>query len=311
MTTNFVYVGLLALGAFVGVSAVSLSDHIDSRGPESALSLGGGSACVEGTVSVTVTATNTKILQSGPADNMAATELFVEMTQANSKLVAMSNGGKSTVTSTYNIYSKLCFPQDPTAAQNVQTVQFLTHGGTLDNTYWDLGPSNSYVDAATTAGYATFSYDRLGTGRSDHPDPIQVVQASIQVEIAHVLVQMLRAGKVGGRSFKNVVGVSHSLGSGLTVGQTSRYPKDLDAVILQGISTSFTYAAAGIASTAMQIANTDPSKKFSGLANGYFTPAPVPQAIQFAFYRYPYFDPQGLISVPLVAFDPFKLISSK
>ncbi|KAI4250737.1 MAG: hypothetical protein LQ352_005272 [Teloschistes flavicans] len=248
--------------------------------------------CVGGPFDISVTGTNTKILQAEPANNMAATELFVEIDQANSTLVARSNGGNSTITGTYQIYGKFCFPRDQRLALKVVTLQFLTHGGTLDNTYWDLGPNNSYIDAATKAGYATFSYDRLGTGKSDHPDPIQVVQASLQIELAHLLVQGIRETRFAGRRYKNVIGVSHSLGSGLSVGQTSRYPEDFDAVILTGISTEFTFVATGTASTAMQIANTDPSNRFTGLANGYFTPAPVEQAIQFAFYRYPYYDQQ-------------------
>ena len=72
---------------------------------------------------------------------------------------------------------------------------------------------SSYVDAAADAGYATFSYDRLGVGASDHPDPIEVVQASLEVEVAHALIQALRDGVIGGNTFYKVVGIGHSLGS--------------------------------------------------------------------------------------------------
>ncbi|MCJ1245729.1 hypothetical protein MMC30_002933 [Trapelia coarctata] len=257
--------------------------------PKFISSAGGNAYCVTGIINVTVSATNEKILYSGPADNMAATELLVEFSQQNSTVGTRINGGPTVVTGTYGIFSKLCVPAKASAAANVQTVQFLTHGGTLDNTYWDLAPGYSYIDAAAVAGYATFSYDRLGTGMSDHPDPIQVVQVGVQVEVAHVLVQGLRAAHFGGWSFQKVVGVGHSLGTGLTQGVTTKYPKDFDAVILTGTSAYFGSVSIGVASTAQQIANTDPSGRFAGLANGYFTPAPVPQAIQFAFYRYPHF----------------------
>lgn len=217
----------------------------------------------------------------------------MEFTQVNSKVAASAIGGPSTVTGTFGIYSKLCFPADPALAKKVQTLQILTHGGTLDHTYWDIAPDYSYVDQAAAAGYATFSYDRLGTGLSDHPDPVQIVQLPIQIEIAHILIQKLRAGNIGDRSFEKVVGVGHSLGSALTQGVAAKYPKDLDALILQGTSTFFTYAFTGLASEDPQIANTDPSGRFKNLADGYHTPAPTPQAIQFGFYRYPGFDPKS------------------
>lgn len=246
---------------------------------------------------------------------MAATELYVELTQANSKLAAAAVGGPSTVTGTYGIWSKLCLPADPTSAKKVKTLQVLTHGGTLDHTYWDIAPGYSYVDQAAASDYATFSYDRLGTGLSDHPDPVQIVQLPIQIEIAHILMQKLRAGEIGDRSFEKVVGVGHSLGSAITQAVAAKYPKDLDALILQGTSTVFNYAFTGLASEAMQIAKTDPSGRFNNLADGYYTPNPSPQAIQFAFYRYPGFDPKSkfcLICLPTCSylmskqFSPFK-----
>ena len=246
----------------------------------------------------TVIATNTKILLTAPNTNPAVTEFYVELTQANSKLGATAIGGPSTVTGTYGIFSKLCLPADAASAKKVKAVQVLTHGGTLDHTYWDIAPGYSYVDQAVAAGYATFSYDRLGTGLSDHPDPVQIVQLPIQIEIAHLIVQLLRAGEIGDRSFKQVVGVGHSLGSAITQAVAAKYPHELDALILQGTSTVFTYAFTGVASEAAQIANTDPSGRFKGLADGYHTPAPVPQAIQFAFYRYPGFDPKSKLSSP-------------
>jgi pimeloyl-ACP methyl ester carboxylesterase len=104
-------------------------------------------------------------------------------------------------------------------------VQVLTHGTTLDSTYWDFATGYSYINAATAAGYATFSYDRLGVGSSAHPDPIQAVQAALQVEILHQLVVLLRAAPdLGGKLLKNVVGVGHSAGSTFTQAVSAKYP---------------------------------------------------------------------------------------
>jgi pimeloyl-ACP methyl ester carboxylesterase len=170
-------------------------------------------------------------------------------------------------------------------------VQVLTHGATLDSTYWDFATGYSYINAATAAGYATFSYDRLGVESSAHPDPIQVVQAALQVEILHQLVVLLRAAPgLGGKLFKNVVGVGHSAGSTFTQAVSAKYPNDFDAVVLTGITTSTASVSAAQAANCLAIANQQGSR-FSGLANGYFTVGSGILGVQFSYFRYPYFDP--------------------
>lgn len=261
--------------------------------PEPSHSAQGKAICVAGTVHISANASNTEILLTTPSNNSAVTEFYVELTQANSKLGATAVGGPHAVSGTYGIYTKLCLPVDPAAAEKVTTLQILTHGGTLDHTYWDIAPDYSYVDEAVAAGYATLAYDRLGSGLSDHPDPVQVVQLPLQIEILHVLVQKLRNAEIGGYSFKNVVGVGHSLGSAVTQGVAAKYPKDFDALILQGTSTNFNYAFTGVASEDQQIANTQSLPRFKDLADGYHTPADNQFAQQFAFYRSPGYNPES------------------
>ena len=129
---------------------------------------------------------------------------------------------------TYAINAKLCFPANVNPSE-VDTVQLLTHGGSLNSLYWDL-PENSYIDAAAAGGYATLAYDRLGAGQSDRPDPVQVVQAPLEIEISHLLTQALRDGSIDGKTkFKKVIATSHSSGNILTIGQSLKYPKDFDA----------------------------------------------------------------------------------
>ena len=251
-------------------------------------STGGGSQCIVGNVKVTVTSQNFAIDLPEPEDQLAATELVLERLQANSDLAARVVGAPRPVTGTYSIYSSLCFPADPEAARKMETVQFLTHGDTVSSTYWDIAPGYSYVDAVTEAGHAAFSYDRIGVGRSDHPDPVQVVQGPLQVEIAHALVTLLRKQHFGPHKFKKVVGVGHSAGSTVTQGVTTTYPEDFDAVILTGISTLATYVPLGVAALDLQIAS-QASSVFEGLPNGYLTQANA-IGIQFTFFRYPNFD---------------------
>lgn len=276
------------------INVMNLVDHDAASGSNFTvvgLSTGQGSRCITEDIKVTVTSTNLKINYSEPQTQMAITELTVEMLQVNSDQMKRLVGGPNLVTGNYRIHSSLCVPIDPEAAKRVETVQFLTHGDTLSSSYWDIAPGYSYIDAATAAGYATFSYDRIGVGKSEHPDPIQVVQAPLSVEIAHVLVTMLRNGQIGQQRFTKLVGVGHSAGSTVTQGVTTKYPRDFDAIILTGTSTIPTYVPLSIAAFNFEIANQG-SNIFRGLPNGYVTQANA-IGIQFSFFRYPNFDPES------------------
>ncbi|KUI67224.1 hypothetical protein VM1G_02947 [Cytospora mali] len=254
------------------------------------LSTGGGSTCISGDVTVSINTTGTRILYTAPQNQMAVTETFVEMYQTNSTFATnATSGGPSIISGDYSIFSKLCLPNDLANATRVKTVQLLTHGATLDHTYWDIAPGYSYVDVASAAGYATLSYDQLGVGNSDHPDPIQVVQATSQVAVTHALVGLLRGAHLGGFEFDNVVGVAHSAGSTLTQAITTQYPEDFDAVILSGTSTSAASVDLTVAAFNFINANTDPAPKLQHLPTGFLTQQTA-VGIQFAFYRYPNFD---------------------
>jgi hypothetical protein len=168
------------------------------------------SSLLNGKISVTASATNTKILYSVPSDQRNATGTIQRLLEIYPTIYTDTNGGPTVVSGTWSIASRLYFPANAAAAAKVTPVQVLTHGATLDSTYWDFATDYSYINAAAAAGYATFSYDRLGVGNPAHPDPIQTVQAALQVEILHQLVVLLRAAPgLGGKLFKNVVGVGH------------------------------------------------------------------------------------------------------
>ncbi|KAK5944713.1 hypothetical protein PMZ80_001913 [Knufia obscura] len=138
--------------------------------------------------------------------------------------------------------------------------------------------------------YTTFSYDRLGSGLSDHPDPIQTVQAPLQLEIAHELVQLLRTGGISNHTFENVVGVGHSFGSFQVAGLLSQYPDDFDAAVLTGFSTDRSGFAVAFAGVGLTIASQSQPLRFSDLSNGYFTSAAI-QGTQHFFFRESNFDP--------------------
>ena len=253
------------------------------------ISVGGRSRCFSGNINLTVTAQTFQITYAEPSNQLAATEFIVELLEVNSTLAQRVVGSPRPITGTYSIYSSLCVPANSTVARKVKTVQFLTHGDTLSSRYWDIAPDYSYVDAVTTAGYAAFIYDRIGVGKSDHPDPIQVVQGFLQVEIAHALVKWLRTNPIDQYKFSKFVGVGHSAGSTVTQGVTTKYPNDFDAIILTGTSTIATYVPLILAALNFQIAN-EVSENFRNLSNGYLTQANA-IGVQFSFFRYPNFSP--------------------
>lgn len=134
------------------------------------------------------------------------------------------------------------------------------------------------------------AFDRLGVGASDHPDPIQIVQVPTQVEVLHGIVSALRAGKLVGQAFKNVVGVGHSLGSIQTVGVAAAYPKDFDAVVLTGFSTNASAVPFVFADFNPTIASQNSPARFRGLANGYFVFNNQISDLT-AHWAYPFYDP--------------------
>lgn len=181
---------LFALSAgFAAVSAAPSNLFSGFEDPTIVCSAGGHATCVQGVIPVAASAMNTQLnFPAGfPANQSVVTETIVEFLQTNTPLPAQVEAAKVKVSGVYKIGAKLCYPvgQSP----NASLVQILTHGVGFDKSYWDFySASYSYQDAAAVAGYTTFAYDRLGIGASDHPNPIEVVQAQLEVSIAHSLV---------------------------------------------------------------------------------------------------------------------------
>jgi pimeloyl-ACP methyl ester carboxylesterase len=153
--------------------------------------------------------------------------------------VTISDGGPLNAA----VYGELCYR----GAVVPRTVQLTVHGSTYNHLYWDFPYQNtyySYVRAATLAGYATFNVDRIGAGQSSHPPGLEYDMAD-GARALHDVITKLRTGSpdTGGHAFSNVIYVGHSYGSIYGWAEVSRYPGDVDAVILTGmlhkISPSF------------------------------------------------------------------------
>ncbi|GAA4079305.1 alpha/beta hydrolase [Nocardioides kongjuensis] len=169
------------------------------------------------------------------------------------------------------VYGELC---SQGAVDASTPVQVLIHGGTYNHNYWDwpFQPERySYVRAATRAGFVTLNVDRLGYGRSDHPNPL-TLDFRVAAYVTHQLVQYLREGAVG-PAFETVVLNGHSMG-GLTAQREAAAYHDVDAVIVTGVGHDF--AATGIAQVADKFYPALLDPKFPGLTlpAGYLTTVP-------------------------------------
>lgn len=133
----------------------------------------------------------------------------------------------ATVKGTYKLATTYCQPDK--GAPN--TVQLLTHGIGFDRSYWDAPYNNfnySYVkDAVDEYGYATFAWDRLGIGMSQHGEPVNEIQVLLEIAALKALTDKLREGTIPGKNvpeFEKVLHVGHSFGSVQSYALTAMYP---------------------------------------------------------------------------------------
>lgn len=206
----------------------------------------------------------------GPADSPSGAQC-----QAYSFPVAASESA----TTTFQVYGELCTRQPLTERTPLQV---LLHGGTYNHTYWDwpYKPERySYVDRATRAGFATLNIDRLGYGKSDHPNPV-MLDFKVAAHVTHQVVQRARAGAIGPH-FRTVVLNGHSMG-GLTAQREASAYHDVDAVIVSGVGHNF--RPAGIAQVADKFHPAELDPKFGPLTGwlpGYLTTLPGQRAKTF------------------------------
>ncbi|KZS98121.1 hypothetical protein SISNIDRAFT_480906 [Sistotremastrum niveocremeum HHB9708] len=244
--------------------------------------------CTSLTIPVNIEAQTAHITIPEPVDQSALTAFFVNLSTHSIDYPNTIINGTRQLKAQYKIAGKLCTPKN---VKPNGTLEFATHGVAFTHAWWEVDGDNSefnYAAKAVASGHSIFYYDRLGTGFSSQPDGIQEVQSTVQVEIAHALVQYLRQGKTG-HKFGKVIGVGHSFGSVITVGVTVKYPKDFDDVVLTGFAIGdpvapFVGAAsfgAAIASEAIPTLNTPSSYVVPGTISSY----------QANFLQYPNYDP--------------------
>jgi pimeloyl-ACP methyl ester carboxylesterase len=269
------------------INPIGNNGFVTSKFHESA---NGNAVCVTGLVPVQAESTNSRFLSQLPSTQAEVTQTVLNFALNATAFLRSVADGTRDVGGTYNISSTLCLPADDTS---VNTLHFLTHGVGFDHRYWDFAPGYSYVDEAISRGYATFSYDRLGVGHSSKEDPINTVQAPLQLAIAHGLIRKLRNGQLGNISFANVVGVGHSFGSVITQAVSANYPDSFDIVVLTGYSLDSRGSPIFFNALNLAIASEVQPYRFGKLDSGYLV-ASGPVSNQIGFFHSTGFDAELL-----------------
>jgi pimeloyl-ACP methyl ester carboxylesterase len=117
-----------------------------------------------------------------------------------------------------------------------RTVAVLTPGVTYNSAYFEFPyqpDKYSVARAMNEAGYATFVYDKLGTGTSTRPPSIDVTLPN-NVDLLHQVVAKLRSGELG-YPYPHVVHIGHSYGSIISYAEAGKY-RDVDAIVTTGVS---------------------------------------------------------------------------
>lgn len=144
------------------------------------------------------------------------------------ELPELGLGGALSGEDEFTIYGQLCLP----AGQTPKTVMLALHGILFNNNYWnaDYQPETyNFSEYMNKAGYAVFAIDRLGIGKSSKPLGALVTLDS-GAEVAHRIIQKLRAGEIGQQAFERVILTGYSYGSGTSWRETAKY-NDADAVL--------------------------------------------------------------------------------
>jgi alpha-beta hydrolase superfamily lysophospholipase len=163
-------------------------------------------------------------------------------------------------------------------------LQILVHGATYNHWYWDPPGQHgrySYVQAAASRGYPTINIDRIGCGRSDHPDGTDL-SLELHATTVNTIAALARRG-LAGHAFDRIIGVGHSVGTYVLM-KTLSGVHGLDAALLTGI----THKRTGADPVGMNIAASDDPRFANRNSVGYQT---LPARHRHHFYHLPTTDP--------------------
>lgn len=201
-------------------------------------------------------------------------------------------GSVQTKNGTFGLSAIYC-PPTKHVPHRANTIQYLQHAITMRKEYWFGGdyPTGafdgdhySWVKVAREKGYHILAVDNLGEGESEHPDPIDVTQQTLQVEVINGLLVRIRKGTVGGplsnKKFSKIIYAGHSYGSICGNGIATHHPDSVDAFVFTGYSAQFVLGT-GPLGRGIPIPARLVHPDFAGLQLGYLADSSVSGRAQF------------------------------
>lgn len=177
---------------------------------------------------------------------------------------------------------------------DASAIQVLLNGGLYNRHHWDFPykpEAYSYARYMTAAGWPCLAMDRLGNGDSSRPHSSKVDCIS-SAYVTHQIVQDLRNGKIGGKSYDRIILVGHSTGSAVSAIEGNTY-QDVDGLILTGWGHGIPTAMNKFEGWSWHCPTSeDPKFAHMNLDDGYL--AIRPGAFGPAFYNVPFTDPKVL-----------------
>ncbi|KAK5054733.1 hypothetical protein LTR84_001625 [Exophiala bonariae] len=205
--------------------------------PDSSSSTNRNFQCQNLTIPVTISARNAIFDVATPETNIEVTNFILNLAQQGHNYSHTILKEYADVSGDYTLAATYCAPLNG----NSKTLQILTHGVGFDRSYWDI-PLNdfnySYVASAVGEhGFSTLSWDRLGIGASTHGEPVNEIQATLEIAALKELTRLARAQQIPGLalpSFEKYVHVGHSFGSIQSFELARESPDLSDGLILTG-----------------------------------------------------------------------------
>ncbi|KAI5478023.1 hypothetical protein MNV49_005715 [Pseudohyphozyma bogoriensis] len=288
-TSTLLILALLLAGA--SASPILRRDGPSTSSANITTTITAGHTCRSFTAPISATADNIAYLLPEPENQQAMIqEVYVDGFETAPFAPECISNGTTRVSDTYELFFKYC---EPTAGVTKSSVIHTIHGlvGTAD--YWDVvvdgDDSYSFVKAATDAGYAVLTYDRLGVRNSFKPlNGILTNQLSLQTAIALQITFSLRNDALGlGRNFSSVVGVGHSFGSATLLNAASREPEAFDGIVLTGFSANSSVTPlSSILGFQHKIAAETDVYEWRNLSNSYLVTGSQ-SGDQLGFFSYP------------------------
>jgi hypothetical protein len=253
--------------------------------------------CTDFVVPITVTAPSYIPSFDEFGTHYDAVQFLVGLTTRPTEGTSSPFSGSQNVTADFAIDGSFCTMNGK--YDGSQDIQVLSHGLGFDKSYWDFGGEDSeynYVRAATNAGYTTVAWSRPGNGHSSSGNAYSILQTEIQAAVLKELTKLIRSGSLHAdlpKPIGRVLHVGHSFGSALSNILIARNPELSDGVVLTGLSHNLTVGSQFPASTNFHFAKEDQRERFGNLSTGILTWADE-LALQYNFFKYPYFDPEVL-----------------